>query len=234
MTSADYYITDQGLWRIRASFTDPATVSPEIESVPILFFPSPGNGLLVSRDHPCIATALSPCCLLDFAEQYTTIGFYERMMELRGFFNESNCAENRDLRPFLRDNVLGRQDRYILDSLGDLNDTRVEYLTDTPSGQLTVQITVSQYVMQALLATGEAPIERNGNPDIHTELITFVGIAWIRLLHPSVSVTGPNYGFQIHVIQPQVVLDLTRYLLLNIIVSAETNCTLTVSSFTLP
>ena len=71
------FVIDDFHWRIAVSYgLDPAGANTL--SVPVMFFPAPGNGLLYANSHPCVIDT-NPCCLLDFVEQYVTVGLYDRI-----------------------------------------------------------------------------------------------------------------------------------------------------------
>lgn len=104
-------------WQILAQYArEPDNTATT--NVPILFFPTTGNGLLEANTHPCSTYVRNPCCLVDFAEQYVSVGFFQRLSALNTLTRE-NCASISDLRPFIRSLVDAPDggDSLILDAL---------------------------------------------------------------------------------------------------------------------
>lgn len=131
------FIEDTASWRIIMSY-DSSQPWGSIH-VPILFFPTPGNGLLEAKDHPCIINH-SPCCLLDFVEQYTTVALYTKLLEMRDILNRQTCNSITDLRPIIEilstvstTTVNPPSESTILGALNNIPETSIELIPTVSS-----------------------------------------------------------------------------------------------------
>lgn len=186
-------------------------------SVPILFFPAPGTGLLRSQDHPCILSP-GPCCLFDFAEQYTTVAFYDRLVGMAATFNRDNCANFGDFRPVVES--LHGDDSLILDALRGIPNATVAFRGEPSADSVQqIEIRINHREMDRMLATTVQPQNHTGS----TRLYTYVGILWLRTL-PTASV---HQGLEVFVAQPRIVLDPSPLVVVGAAVAGASNCTLT-------
>jgi hypothetical protein len=70
-------------WEVQASYSSTGFLESNhddqglpIIHIPVLFFPSTGTSTMSVGSHPCVIRSPTACCLIDFVEQYTSIGFY--------------------------------------------------------------------------------------------------------------------------------------------------------------
>jgi hypothetical protein len=70
-------------WEVQASYSSTGFLESNhddqglpIIHIPVLFFPSTGTSTMSVGSHPCVIRSPTACCLIDFVEHYTSIGFY--------------------------------------------------------------------------------------------------------------------------------------------------------------
>lgn len=206
------FIDDTIEWRIQGSFAIQSVNDTVTQSVPILFFPAPGNGQMTSSQHPCI-TSPTPCCLFDFADHYTTVGLFEWLQSVSATFNRGNCAGISDFRPIVL-SLLG-DDSLFLRALGDIRNTSVKFTTSNDQATTrNFEVRVNHWIMQELLAT-TVDLSNATAGETGSRLYTFAGIMWLRTL----PVPDINSGMDVYVTQPQITLDPAPFFLLGLATS---------------
>lgn len=204
-------------WRIIASYTPPSydigstTTEEGVIHVPILYFPSPGVAHLDAGAHPCVVS-MGPCCLLDFAEQYTSIEFFRYIDSV---VDRTTCAEMDDARGLVRGIFdRGLVDLMVTQSLAGIDDVSITLDRDSSTQYFTADIRIPHLAMKTLLSS---PISED-------RLQTFVGIMWLRTR----PVSSFTYGLEVVVSQPSVTLTLVgQFLDLASVQSYKSDCVMT-------
>jgi hypothetical protein len=172
-------LTSSMSWRILASYNSaPNSTNNNIEeeqwSIPILFFPSKGTSRLDSGSHPCIISPRDLCCLFDFMDQYTSVGFYKYLEKQKDWFNRTSCSDiNLDFRPFMKD--LMKEDM-ILNSLDGINDTSIQITNSFEDEMHDIDIRIPHIAMKNLFSSS------NNDKNISDKLYTSIGFMWLRIL----------------------------------------------------
>jgi hypothetical protein len=182
-------------WNITASYTSslsdasgwPGDPEDAPLHIPVLYFPSPGTTTQGVAGHPCVIRPPTGCCLLDFAEQYTSVAFYEYVQAQASWLNRTTCEGIEDLRPFVRGLYeSGLAPQMVTGALRGFHGAAVEtHPSDEAGGPgfTDVHAVVPHPVMHAVMAS-----DHDGNATVvegtSGELITFVGIMWLRT-HPT-------------------------------------------------
>lgn len=218
---SSYYSLDSSVsWRIQGSYTSlapPAYDGDIIIHIPVLYFPSPGIARLDAGSHPCIVSP-NPCCLLDFADQYTSVAFYRFLSSQSSWLNRTSCSSIKDIRPFIwhlyNSGAAGSMFTEALDGIGTGCTVSVQ---SSPAGtEEEVTVTIPHLAMKTFLSEKDAFTE--------SKLFTFVGVMWLRTR----PVSSFTYGFEVFVSQPAVTLTLFGpFLTLSSAGSYAANCSMT-------
>jgi hypothetical protein len=202
-------------WNITASYESSPTDLGGLDDdmgfpllhIPVLFFPSPGTTTLSVGSHPCVLRSPTACCLMDFAEQYTSVAFSAYMRAQSAWLTRETCAGIADLRPLVRGiyDSPGLAESMVTGALDGIDGTSIALSSHSVAGEtLTdVHVTIPHAAMRALMATPLVdPVD--GTLSSST-LTTFVGFMWLRT-RPVATLTR---GIEIPVLQRAVTLFLT-------------------------
>jgi hypothetical protein len=168
--------------------------------MPVLYFPSPGNGDLLLVQHPCAQNPggmpPSPCCLLQFAELYTNVAFSAALRQHSDVLHAGNCRDDSlnmrgMLAAMLANSTEAGAHTFITGALRDMQtgpgaiQNPITYSHQT--GSITMDI--DYWLMKKMLSTTSDP-SSYANSDIVQKLVTMVGVMWIEILPPTVDLPG--------------------------------------------
>lgn len=202
-------------WRILAEYTSSSSKEgDEVLDVPILFFPSPGIATFDVGSHPCVSLLPSPCCLLDFADQYTSVSFYRFLHSQRSWLNRTSCGSaGIDLRLLVRTLYSqGMVDSMVTGALDGISNTSVT-LVHQQSSQ--IEVIIPHRAMKSLLSTSSG--------DSTSRLLTFVGVMWLKTRPSSAGLIAKS--LEVSVSQTAVTLNLAGQFVLEF--AAPSGCSMT-------
>lgn len=210
-------------WKIMARYTASdlriayGGSGDDILTVPILYFPTPGNGRLTLGSNPCIASP-GPCCLVRFAQLYTSVALYRALRDSGEVYSalEAACADAQpelsdlDVRPLVRElvryaNETGKASAgsyYVTSALAGLRGCYAN-TSATAAGQVNLAVYIQHPAMAGVLSS---PLGNSSYSARLQQLQTFVGMMWVRTLPLLAVGTG---GVEYDASQIRITLDVS-------------------------
>lgn len=229
---------------LRTATTTTTPDEGDILTIPILYFPTPGNGKLTLGSNPCIGSP-GPCCLLRFAELYTNVGLY-RALQAGGdayLALKAACSSDEDdqpplgldARPFVRELVryaagIGNSSAssyYVTSALTGLRGCTINASASLSSpDRVKLDARIQHPAMAQQLSSPLGSTNLTSSSGSVQQLQTFLGLMWVRTL-PFLS-AGTSGGLEFDASHTRITLDVTAAVAANAAaLSAETGCRMT-------